>query len=94
MPFVAVPISQLELSPADYLTQIMSLIAKLPGGSAKFVPLLLAKVNELLPELVKTMCDAMEMPSMVLNDPMSPDTRFTYEEEVGRGLYMDLRRGR
>jgi SP family general alpha glucoside:H+ symporter-like MFS transporter len=72
----------------------MLLIAKLPGGSSKFVPLLLAKVNELLPELMRPMCEAMQMPSITLNDPMSPDTRFVYEEEVGRGLYTDLRRAR
>lgn len=94
MPFVSLPNSQLELGPADYLIQTASLIAKLPGGSSKFVPLLLAKVNELLPDLVKVICDAMQLPPNVLNDPMSPDTRFVYEEEVGRGLYTDLRRGR
>ncbi|CAO2648127.1 Nn.00g090490.m01.CDS01 [Neocucurbitaria sp. VM-36] len=94
LPFIAFPTSQVELNPADYLTQITTLIAELPGGSPKFVPLLLAKVNELLPELVVAMCEAVQMPSMMLNDPMSPDTRFVYEEEVGRGLYMNLRRGR
>lgn len=92
MPFVHVPDSQLELGPADYLTQTASLIAKLPGGSARFVPLLLAKVNELMPELVNTMCEAMQLPTNALN-PLSPDTQFIYEEEVGRGLYTDLRRG-
>lgn len=84
----------MELGPIDYLTQTTSFLAKLPGGSPKFVPLLLAKVNELLPELVKTLCEAMQMPLLSVNDPMSPDTRFVYEEEVGRGLYADLRKGR
>ncbi|KAF1365551.1 hypothetical protein EJ07DRAFT_161586 [Lizonia empirigonia] len=69
-------------------------VLPLPGGTCKFVPLLLVKVNELRPELVTTLCAATQMPLAVFNDPMSPDTRFMYEEEVGRGLYADLRRAR
>lgn len=78
----------------DYLTQTASLLTRLPGGSTKFVPLLLAKVKELLPELVKTMCEVIQLPVLALNDPMSPGTRYVYEEEVGRALYTDLRKGR
>jgi SP family general alpha glucoside:H+ symporter-like MFS transporter len=70
----------------------MLLIAKLPGGSSKFIPLLLAKVNELLPDLLGHICEALQMPIHNINNPMSPDTRFVYEEEVGRGLHADLRR--
>ncbi|KAH9871597.1 hypothetical protein J1614_005852 [Plenodomus biglobosus] len=94
LPFVSSPASQLELSPTDYLTQTISLVAKLPGGSNKFVPLLIAKVKELLPDLVQTICEVIQLPHLAFNDPMSPDTRFVYEEEVGRGLYTDLRKGR
>jgi SP family general alpha glucoside:H+ symporter-like MFS transporter len=70
----------------------MLLIAKLPGGSLKFIPLLLAKVNEILPDLLRHICEAIQMPMHSINDPMSPDTRFVYEEEVGQGLHADLRR--
>jgi SP family general alpha glucoside:H+ symporter-like MFS transporter len=84
--------SQFELSPADYLTQTASLLAKLPGGSTKFVPLLLAKVNELQPELITPLCEAMQLP--ISTQPLSPDTRFLYEEEVRTNLFTDLRRGR
>lgn len=84
----------MELGPIDYLAQVVSLLAKLPGGTNKFVPLLIAKVNELQPELVNTLCTATQLPLGAFSDPMSPDTRFVYEEEVGRGLYTDLRRGR
>lgn len=84
----------MELGPVDYLKQVVSLLAKLPGGTNKFVPLLLAKVNELCPEIVGSLCAATQLPFTALNDPMSPDTRFLYEEEVGRGLYTDLRRMR
>ncbi|KAJ4355030.1 hypothetical protein N0V95_003301 [Ascochyta clinopodiicola] len=92
LPFVSVSTSQMELSPVDYLTQVVALLTKLPGGATKFVPLLLAKINELQPELINTLCAATQLPLTALNDPMSPDTRFVYEEEVGRGLYADLRR--
>jgi SP family general alpha glucoside:H+ symporter-like MFS transporter len=70
----------------------MLLIAKLPGGSSKFIPLLLVKANELLPNLMRHICEAIQMPMHIINDPMSPNTRFMYEEEVGRGLHADLRR--
>jgi SP family general alpha glucoside:H+ symporter-like MFS transporter len=52
----------------------------------------MAKIHELLPDLAQKLCEATGMPFMALNNPMSPETRFTYEEEVGRGLYTDLRR--
>lgn len=94
IPFLSDPAPNPGFGPPDYLIQLMLLIAKLPGGSSRFIPLLLAKVNETLPELVKAMCEAIELPLIALNDPMSPDTRFVYEEEVGRGLYLDLRRER
>ena len=95
LPFVSTATSQLELGPVDYLTGTTSLLAKLPDGETKFVPLLLAKVNELLPELVKGLCEAVQIQvPLLLEGPMSPDSRFLYEEEVGRGLYADLRRGR
>ncbi|KAI4664683.1 uncharacterized protein J4E79_002981 [Alternaria viburni] len=90
--FVPQSASHAELSPQDYLTQLMLLIAKLPGGSSKFIPLLLAKVNELLPDLLEHVCEAIQMPIPTNHNPMSPDTRFVYEEEVGRGLHADLRR--
>lgn len=79
-------------SSVDPLIEILSLLLQLPGGSTKFVPLLMAKVNELLPDLPQKLCQAVEIPFVSFSNPMSPDTRFTYDEEVGRGLYMDLRR--
>jgi SP family general alpha glucoside:H+ symporter-like MFS transporter len=71
---------------------MVSLLVKLPGGTTKFAPLLMAKIHELLPDLAQKLCETIGMPSIALNNPMSPDTRFAYEEEVGRGLYTDLRR--
>ena len=92
LPFIDVSASQIELGPVDYLTQVVSVLAKLPGGSTKFVPLLLAKINELRPELVQTLGTASQLPLTAFNNPMSPATQFLYEEEVSRGLYADLRR--
>ena len=70
----------------------MLLIAKLPSGSSKFIPLLLAKVNELLSDLLGHVCETIQVPISTNRIPMSTDTRFVYEEEVGRGLHADLRR--
>jgi SP family general alpha glucoside:H+ symporter-like MFS transporter len=68
-------------------------LAKLPGGSTKFIPLLLAKINELLPDLIKPLCEAIELPGINI-EPLSPDSRFIYEEEVTTSLYANLRRNR
>jgi MFS transporter, SP family, general alpha glucoside:H+ symporter len=66
---------------------------QLPGGRIRFVPLLLAKVKELLPDFLQVLCDAIQLPVPSMNSPMSPDTLFIYEDEVGKSLYADLRRG-
>ena len=47
-----------------------------------------------MPEIVPTLYDASEVPMVAINNPMSLDTRFLYEEEVSKGLYADLRRGK
>ncbi|KAF2024174.1 hypothetical protein EK21DRAFT_118045 [Setomelanomma holmii] len=94
LPFVSPPTVHVDATPQEYLGQIVSLLTKLPGGTSKFVPLLLAKIHELLPDLVQKLCSAADMPLVIFSDPMSPDTRFVYEEEVGRALYTDLRRDR
>jgi SP family general alpha glucoside:H+ symporter-like MFS transporter len=92
LPFISSSASYPGDSPVDCLTHMVSLLVQLPGGTSKFAPLLMAKIHELLPDLAQKLCEATGMPSITLNNPMSPDTRFAYEEEVGRGLYTDLRR--
>jgi hypothetical protein len=92
--FVTPPEPENDISPTTYLFQIATLLAQLPGGMSKFVPLLLTKVKELLPESSKSLCETLMIPSTPFNDPMSPNTRSTYDEEVGRGLYTDLKRMR
>ncbi|KAF2268015.1 hypothetical protein CC78DRAFT_455799 [Lojkania enalia] len=93
LPFVSTSASQLELGPTDYLTQITSLLAKLPGGTSKFVPLLLVKVKELIPGLIVPLCEAVQLPLPSMEFPMSPNSKFVYEDEVRKNLYADLRRG-
>jgi len=92
LPFLSQPSRPSPLSHIYSLTQMLSVLVQLPDGNTKFVPLIMAKVHELLPDLVRDLLAAVDMPFETLNHPMSPDTRFVYEEEVGRGLYTDLRR--
>lgn len=40
-----------EYGPRDYLNQFLTLISTLRGGDSRFLPLLLAKVNEVLPSM-------------------------------------------
>jgi SP family general alpha glucoside:H+ symporter-like MFS transporter len=89
---VSQPSLEPTTSPSDTLLQMISILTQLPGGNARFVPLLMAKSRELLPDLVPKLFEANNLPIGAFADPMSPATRFLYEEEVGRGLYTDLRR--
>lgn len=93
LPFVPTTASHMELGPVDYLIQTTVLLMKLPGGSKKFVPLLLAKIKELLPHLIKPICEGLEL-NVVDLTPLSPNSRFAYEEEVRGSLYDDLRNQR
>lgn len=43
--------SSFDLRPAEYLDQLLSLLASLRGGRSRFVPLLLAKMSEALPAM-------------------------------------------
>lgn len=73
---------------------MMSLLVKLPGGRDKYTPLLLTKIKELLPDLLAYICGVIDMPMPSTDSPLSADTRFMYEEEVGQGLHDDLRKAR
>ncbi|KAI9657582.1 MAG: hypothetical protein M1829_006890 [Trizodia sp. TS-e1964] len=48
-----VPINtpSIEIGPRDYLNQVVALISTLRGGESRFLPLLLQKVSDTLPEL-------------------------------------------
>ncbi|KAI9707432.1 MAG: hypothetical protein M1836_000393 [Candelina mexicana] len=49
MACVPINATTFEIGPRDYLDQFMRLISTLPGGKSRFLPLLLAKVQETLP---------------------------------------------
>lgn len=40
-----------EMGPRDYLNQLLSLISSLRGGQSRYLPVLLAKVDDTLPTL-------------------------------------------
>ncbi len=40
-----------EVGPSEYLNQFLSLISNLRGGGSRFLPLLLAKISEILPSM-------------------------------------------
>jgi len=90
LPFLATRPTRAESNAFNHLTQTASLLAKLPNGSSKFVPLLLVKINELVPNFVETICQATEVPVTSIHELHNPITGFSYEEELGRALYADL----
>ncbi|KAF2464714.1 uncharacterized protein BDR25DRAFT_296280 [Lindgomyces ingoldianus] len=93
LPFVSSLTPQFELGPIDYLTQTMSLLAKLPDGRSRFLPLLSIKLNELLlPEVVIHLREALSDVFTSVDSPLSPhQSRSVYEEEVTNSLYATLR---
>ncbi|KAL9113352.1 MAG: hypothetical protein Q9227_002393 [Pyrenula ochraceoflavens] len=60
--------STLELRPAEYLNQFLSLLASLRGGRNRFLPLLLAKVAETNPSMIMPIVPA---PSHIKAEPVS-----------------------
>jgi hypothetical protein len=49
------PSDPFVLGPRDYLTQFLSLLSTLRNGDTRFLPLLLAKIHDVLPRLVSPM---------------------------------------
>ncbi|KAF2727678.1 hypothetical protein EJ04DRAFT_594264 [Polyplosphaeria fusca] len=92
LPFISGHSPQVEPGLNDHLAQITALLIQLPGGVSRFVPLLLAKVKELLPGFFQPLCEAIQLPFPFKESPMSPNTLFVYENEVKTSLYAALRR--
>ncbi|KAF2230715.1 hypothetical protein EV356DRAFT_326838 [Viridothelium virens] len=44
----------LELRPREYLSQLVSLLSRLRGGQQRFLPLLLSKINDTIPNLASS----------------------------------------
>ncbi|KAF2202375.1 hypothetical protein GQ43DRAFT_313965 [Delitschia confertaspora ATCC 74209] len=91
LPFISTAPETFEGS-LGYLRQLIALLAKLPYGSARFVPMLLTKVQELVPDRVSELCQNEQIPGPSNPSPLNITTRHMYEEEVGT-LYSHLRRG-
>ncbi|KAJ9634451.1 hypothetical protein H2204_006276 [Knufia peltigerae] len=52
-----------EIGPEDNLKHFFSLIAKLPGGSDKYLPLLVTKVDQMLPSMVAPISRHIHLPA-------------------------------
>ncbi|KAL9086593.1 MAG: hypothetical protein Q9165_007036 [Trypethelium subeluteriae] len=44
----------LELGPREYLSQLVSLLSRLRGGQQRFLPLLLSKINDTIPNMASS----------------------------------------
>lgn len=74
-PSVAEPLVS-DLGPKDYLTYILSLVAKLRGGEDRFLPLLLEKASQILPNLLNPLSWSLPLASF-LENPASPPEKFS-----------------
>ena len=48
-----------EAGPGDYLGQLVSLLARLRGGQKRFLPLLISKINDNIPDLAPSVIPQM-----------------------------------
>ena len=55
MAIVPMDSSDLEIGPRDHLDQFVSLLARLRGSQQRFLPLLLAKINETVPDMTPSL---------------------------------------
>lgn len=74
------PIS--DLGPKDYLTYILSLVAKLRGGEDRFLPLLQEKISQVLPNFLNPLTWSLPLASF-LENPASPSEKFSPNESEG-----------
>lgn len=63
-----------DLGPKDYLTYILSLVAKLRGGEDRFLPLLLEKLSQILPDFLNPLTWSLPLVSF-LENPASPSEK-------------------
>lgn len=54
-----------ESGPRDYLREMISLLSRLRGGQQRFLPLLLSKVNETIPDMTHSVTPNMSSMSLV-----------------------------
>lgn len=63
--------SGFKLGPQDYLKHFCTLIHDLPGGRARFLPLLLTKIGQSLPSMVESITMHLNLNSSVPGEPSS-----------------------
>lgn len=56
--------SGFEIGPQDYLKHLSSLVERLPGGRARFLPLLLDKLDQTLPALLQPVTVYLGLPGV------------------------------
>ena len=66
MSCVPLETSSFRYDPRDYLTQFLSLISALRGGDSRYLPLLLAKIDDALPAMAAPI--AHSLPLLPTND--------------------------
>jgi hypothetical protein len=60
--------SSFRYGPRDYLTKFLGLISALRGGDSRYLPLLLAKIDDALPTMAAPI--AHSLPLLPMNDRM------------------------
>ena len=68
--------SMSDLGPKDYLTYILSLVAKLRAGEDRFLPLLLEKLSQILPDFLNPLTWSLPLASF-LENPASPSEKIS-----------------
>lgn len=64
--------SGFKLGPQDYLKHFFTLIHDLPGGRARFLPLLLTKISQTLPSMVEPITIHLNLqPNSLVNGSLS-----------------------
>jgi hypothetical protein len=60
-----------SMSPRDHLPQLLILLSHLRSGDSRFLPLLLSKVSDILPQLASPMLKTIPEPAPAKMEPMS-----------------------
>lgn len=65
MSCVPIESRKFELGPWDYLSQLVILISTLRGGESRFVPLLVAKIEDSLPALAMPITQSLQPKALI-----------------------------
>jgi len=76
MSCVPIETNSFKVGPRDYLNQFLGLISTLRGGDSRYLPLLLAKINEALPAMAAPVTHSLPLL------PVDERLRETYESSA------------